>query len=209
MDSRAILPVIAQYAIIVIPIVVTLLIAYVGQNVAGAAKAYNTHVTDAHVRAVVESTVKQAEMLLGGNSVAKRQQVLDRLSVLLPWLSHADASRLIEAAVLDLNQFQALTTAAALTGGTPLAGEVITLPAAPPQVLKLQIEHTLTGPAVMSQNPASPTPPPEGTTLPASPLSVPLGGQMVIGGGQATVTASSTTPETPPETPPGPPLPQG
>ncbi len=127
MDTRSILPIAIQYAAVVLPFVVSAIIAVAGLAIAGAAKAYNTHIRDVYVRGVVATCVKQAEMLLGGNSVAKRQQVLDRLSVLLPWLSHADASRLIEAAVLDLNQFQALTTAAALTGANTVTGATVPL----------------------------------------------------------------------------------
>jgi len=185
MNSRDILPVLLQY----VPLAVTIIVALVGLAVRNAAAGYNTHITDVHVRDVVGSAVKQAEMMLGGNSAAKKQQVLDRLSVLLPWLSHADASRLIEAAVLDLNQFQALTS-----------GAVTVLPAVPPlEPATVGYSVPLLPQRVIVEHVVSPSPTPTPTT--SSTALPPL----------ATITASSTAPQAvaPVDTLPSAPLPQG
>ena len=147
MDSRSILPVLSQYAGLLIPIIITAVIAVVGMAVSSAATAYNANVSDVHVRAVVSTVVKEAEMLLGGNNAAKKLQAVDKLSVLAPWLSRPDASRLIEAAVLDLHQFSRATAGGtAATDPALLTHETQLLPIAEPAAQKLVIEHSFTSP---------------------------------------------------------------
>lgn len=201
MNSRDILPILAQYANLLVPIIVTLVITLVGLAVRSAATTYNANVTDVHVRSIVKSVVAEVEMLLGGNSAAKKQQAVDKLSVLVPWLSRPDASRLVEAAVMDLNEFQKLADA----GSRPAP----TL-APPPTVPTPGTAST----SASRMSWATPVPPMQQSPIPA-PL---VGGSASVLSDQLTarfptppVPASSTAPQAmaPIDTLPEAPLPQG